>query len=264
MQRAVVVFFPVLFLLSLVGTAGAQVAFPTPTPTPRPRPSPRPTPEPRAMPCPTVTVQAQANRPIRDGQPVGFVANIRGGDPKVVPLIMWSTAGGAVKDGQNTRTIMVDTTGAGSSYDREVRAEVWVGGYAPECYLQAAGSVKVIPNAEKFGEFGEVDAKTLSDHLDTLAKFLSQSPDNLYLIAYAGRNSERGFTYRWVKQIKDGLIAAGVSPRRIQAIDGGFREEPLFDFWTVPAGSAPPIPEPTVKRSEIVYPPNGPPAKPAS
>lgn len=262
MQRAVVVFFPVLFLFSLVDAASAQVVFPTPTPTPRPRPSPTATPEPRPVPCPTVTVRAQSPRPIRDGQTVAFTANIAGGDRKVVPMIIWNTSAGVIKDGQNTRQITVDSTGAGSSYDRELKAEVWVGGYAPECYLQASGTVKVIAPAEKFGEFGEISADALKENMEALANFLSQSQDRLFLIGYAGRKSERGFTFRWMNQIKAALVAAGISSRRIVAMDGGFREEPLFDFWIVPAGAEPPRPAPTVKRSEIVYPPISPQRKP--
>jgi hypothetical protein len=91
---------------------------------------------------------------------------------------------------------------------------------------------------------------------------MAQSPDNLYVIAYAGRNSERGFTQNWVKRIKTGLTAAGVSEARVYAIDGGFREQPLFDFWMVPNGAEPPRPSPTIKRNEIVYPKTTPVKKP--
>jgi len=201
---------------------------------------------------------------VRDGQRVNFTTNIAGGDPKVVPTIVWSTSAGAITQGNNTRRIEVDTTGAGASPDREVRADVWVGGYAPECVLQAVGTVKIIAPAAKFGEFGMVDDQTLKSNLDALTTFLTQSPDNLYVIAYAGRNSERGFTYNWLKRMKDALVGAGITPRRISAVDGGFREEPLFDFWIVPIGAEPPRPAPTVNRNEIVYPKTAPVRKPSS
>src|SRR5687767_5448703 len=202
MQRAVIGFLPVLFFFSFMGTASAQYVFPTPTPTPRPTPSATPTPGPAA--CPTVSVQTQSGqRGLRDGQPVNFTANIAGGDPRVVPTIIWNISGGGITQGHNTRRIEVDTTGAGSTTDREVRAEVWVGGYAPECLLQASASVKVIPPTTKFGEFGVVDDQTLKTNLQAVSAFLEQSPDNIYLIAYAGRKTERNFIYNWLKRMKD-------------------------------------------------------------
>jgi len=263
MQRAIVVLFPILLALSLAGMVRAQIIrFPTPTPTPRPSPSPTPTPEPRILPCPNVSVQAQPGQAVKDGQPVSFAANIGGGDPRIQPTLIWNLSAGTIKEGQNTRRLVVDSTGAGSSLDREIKADVWVGGYAPECLLQASYTVKIIAPAVKFGEFGEVAEDVLKRNLKIVSDFLAQSPDNLYLIAYAGRKSERGFTFKWVQRMKADLIAAGISQRRIMAMDGGFREEPLFDFWIVPIGSEPPRPMPTVDRREIVYPPNPQPKKP--
>ena len=255
MQRTVVGFLPVLFLLSLTVTSGAQVfRFPTPTPSPRLTPSATPTPEPKPGPCPTVSVQSQRGQMVRDGQPVSFAANIAGGDPKIQPTMVWNTNAGTIKSGQYTRTIEVDSTGAGASPDREIKAEIWVGGYAPECFLQTSATVKIIPPAVKFGDFGEVSKDVLITNIKALADYLSQSPDNVYLIAYAGRNSERNFTFTWVKRIREELTMAGVAPKRVAALDGGFREEPLFDFWLVPVGAELPRPTPTVRREEIVYP----------
>ncbi len=191
---------------------------------------------------------------VRDGQIISFGGNIAGGDPKVQPTILWSLSAGAINEGQGTRRITVDTTGAGDTPDREVKADLWVGGYSPECVLQATTTVKVIAPAKKFGEFGELPAETVSFHLKTLAEFMAQSTDNVYIIGYAGRNSERGYTSNALRQLRTELTAAGVSPRRISAVDGGFHEEPLFDFWMVPAGSQPPRPSPTVDRKDIVYP----------
>lgn len=257
-MRTVIGCFPVLFFFLLIGTVHGQYVFASPTPTPTPTPTPKPLPPgaqpPGPAPCPTVGVQVQPGQPVRDGQRVTFTANIMGGDPKVQPTVIWNTSAGAITQGHNTRRIEVDTTGAGATNYREVKADVWVGGYAPECLLQASATAKIIGPAVKFGEFGMVDEQTLKTNLAAITTYLSQSPDNLYLIAYAGRNSERGFAFNWLKQMKDAMVAAGVSPRRIVGVDGGFREEPLFDFWIVPIGAEPPVPTPTIKRSEIVYP----------
>lgn len=257
MQRASVVLLSLLAALSIVVSVQAQanVQWASPTPTPTPTRSPTPTPEPKAFPCPKVVIQPQSGGIVRDGQSIAFIANIGGGDPQVQPTILWSLSGGNITEGQATRRIMVDTTGAGDLPDRELKAELWVGGYAPECVLQASASVKIIPKARKFGDLGELPAETVSFHMKTLAKFLSDTTDNVFIIGYAGRKSERGFALNWLRKLRGELTTAGVSPRRINAIDGGFREEPLFDFWIVPPGAEPPRPSPTIDRREIVYPP---------
>ncbi len=260
MHRAMIGFLPVLFFGLLIGTVNAQYVFPTSTPTPKPSPTATPTPGP--PPCPTIDVRTTSGRRTRDGERIRFNTNISGGDPKVVPTIIWSTSAGVITHGQNTRQIEVDTTGAGSTPDRQVRAEVWVGGYAPTCLLQASSSVAIIPPAVKFGEFGEVDDETLKKNLDQIAAYLSQSQDRLYLIAYAGRNSERGYAFNWLARMREALVTKGIVARRIAVLDGGFRETPQFDFWIVPRGADPPSPTPTIKRSEIVYPNTRPPKKP--
>ena len=255
MKIAAFAILPILFTFSIT-TVGAQARypFPTPTPTPRPQRSPTPTPEPRAVPCPKVTVQVQSAKQVRDGQPVTFGVNIAGGDTKVQPTLLWGTNGGFIKDGQGTRKIEVDTSGAGTLPDGELVADVWVGGYAPECVIQEKAKVKVIAPAAKFGEFGELPAKAVSENLAALASYISETKDNVYFFAYAGRKSERGYAGSWIRKMKDELVIAGVTPRRIIAMDGGFREEPAFEFWIVPIGAEPPRPSPTVRRDEIVFP----------
>ena len=262
MYRAAFVISAMILIAVFGGAAHGQRVF-TPTPTPSPSPSPTPAPEPKAMPCPNVSVQAQGARSVRDGQSITFGANIAGGDPKAQPTILWSTSAGVITEGQGTRRIVVDTTGAGDTPDREIKADIWVGGYSADCVLQASSTVKVVGSAKKFGEFGDLPAETVTFHLKTLAEFLSNNAtDNLYIIGYAGRKSERGFAGNALRKMRTELTAAGVSPRRINAVDGGFHEEPLFDFWIVPPGAEPPRPAPTVDRREIVYPKTSPAKRP--
>jgi hypothetical protein len=199
---------------------------------------------------------------VRDGQTITFALNITGGDPRIQPTILWSTSAGIITEGQGTRRITVDSTGAGETPDREIKADIWVGGYSADCVLQASAAVKVIGSTKKFGEFGDLPAETVTFHLKTLAAFLSKSDDNVYIIGYAGRKSERGFVANALRRMRGELTAEGVSPRRINAVDGGFREEPLFDFWIVPNGAEPPRPAPTIDRKEIVYPKSTPAKKP--
>jgi len=217
------------------------------------------------QPCPPIAVQPQPGGTVRDGQKVYFTANYpSGGEPKTALTIVWNTSAGSILQGQGTNRVEVDTTGAGSTTEREVKAEVWVNGFAPDCVMQASAFVKIIAPASKFGDFGEVSNEKFSANIKSLAEFLTQSQiqDAVYVIVYAGRNSERAFTQNWVKRIKSELATRGVADSRVYAMDGGFREQPLFDFWIVPIGADPPRPEPTVKRSEIVYPKTTPAKKP--
>src|SRR5262249_16949948 len=159
--------------------------------------SPTATPEPRPMGCPNVVVQAQPNQPIRDGKPVSFILNIQGGDPRAQANIVWSTNSGAIAAGQYTRKIDVDSTGAGASYDRSIKGDVWMGGYGSEWVVQGSATVKIIPPATKFGEFGELPNDQISFNLKTLAAALAENPDNVFIIGYAGRKSDRSFTMNW-------------------------------------------------------------------
>jgi hypothetical protein len=267
-KRALTRSFFIFSCFLLGGTAMGQMPYPpaTPSPTRQPprqqqqQPPQQQQQEPPAT-CPQLMVQAQPGGPVRDGQKVYFTVVFNGGDTRNMPTIVWNTSAGAVTGGQGSNRVEVDSTGAGGTQDREIKAEVWVSGFAADCVLQAASSVKVIPPSTKFGDFGELAPDALTKNLKALADYMGEIPDNLYVIAYAGRNSERNFTPTWLKRIKDGLTAAGVESRRVLTVDGGFQEQPLFDFWIVPNGSDPPRPNPTVKRSEIVYPKTTPPAK---
>ncbi|MGH9946823.1 MAG: hypothetical protein ACRD6X_06475 [Pyrinomonadaceae bacterium] len=255
MRIAMVLVFPLLLAFSFMSAQSqTKSPFGLPSATPTPRPTPPPPPAPKIQPCPSISVQAQAARQVRDGQPVFFAAKITGGDPQIRPTLIWNLTAGSMKNGQGTTRLEVDTTTAGSAFDRKIVASLWVGGYAPECSPEASAEVNVIPPATKFGEFGELPATAVTENLKALATFLSQSNDNVYLIAYAGRKSERSFAYTWIRKIRDELAANDVSARRVIGLDGGFREEPLFDFWIVPIGATPPRPAPTVNRNEIVYP----------
>jgi hypothetical protein len=211
--------------------------------------------------CPKVSVQVQSAKLVRDGQPVTFGANINGGDPRVMPTLLWSTSSGYIKDGQGTRKIEVDTTGAGNDPARELSASLWVGGYAPECVIQESASIKIIPPAVKFGEFGELPQKSITENLQVLARYVADSTDNIYLFAYAGRKSTRGYTMETIRRMKEDLVIAGLASRRVIAMDGGFREEPAFEFWIVPIGAEAPRPQPTLRRDEVEVPQARPPTR---
>jgi len=254
-QKAAFTFLALFMIFSFAERAQSQ--------DPKGSPANKPPTATPANPCPAINVQAQPAGLIRDGQRVFFSMNLTGGDPNVAPVIVWNTSAGVVVQGQNTHRIEVDTTGAGANPDREIKADLWVGGYAPECQQQATALVKIIPPAVKFGEFGMVDDPTFKRNIETLSNYLSQSTtDSVYVMAYAGRASDRNFLTTWIRKIRDALVAGGLTVNRLRATDGGYREEPVFEFWIIPSGAEPPTPTPTLKRSDVIKPVQKPTKKP--
>jgi len=207
---------------------------------------------PASSPCPKIEFQGQAPQTVRDGQPVTFGVNIAGGDPEVAPTIVWNVSAGSIRDGQGTRRIEVDSTGAGT--DRQIIADVWIGGFASECSNQATVAVKVLGHPIKIDEFGSLEPEKENEKLAEIAAAASQSSDNVYLIAYSGRTSIRGFAATALRRIKTQLASLGVQAQRIGNIDGGFREDAAYEVWFVPEGADPPRPTPTIDRKQIVYP----------
>lgn len=203
-------------------------------------------------PCPTIQIQAPSGKIIRDGQPVTFGLNMNGGDPNITPTIVWNTSAGTIVGGQGTKSLHVDSSGAG--VNREIIAELWIGGFAPECTLQASAMVRVAGPAVKVEEFGDLPVEKENERIASFVSGLPQANDHIVVIAYAGRNNVRGYAGNALKRVKNQLAASGVPADRISITDGGFREQPGYEFWLVPEGSEAPRPSPTVDRKEIVYP----------
>ena len=232
-----------------ISAFGQDPAAPTKNDAPNPAPQQAAAP---VSPCPKVQVQNPNSRGVREGQSATFIANISGGDPKVMPQIMWAVNSGYIKDGQQTKRIEVDTTGAG--YYRELTAELWIGGYPGECVVQASASIRVIPPASKADQFGDLEPEKENERLAHIATALSQSDDNLYIIAYAGRTSPRGHAINALRRMRTQLGTVGLNVNRIAVLDGGFRENAEYELWIFPQGAEPPKPTPTVDRRDIVYP----------
>ncbi len=207
----------------------------------------------KVSPCPQMQIQGQA-RAVREGQPVILTAQIMGGDKAVTPSILWNVSGGTIRDGQGTRRIDVDSTGAGEY--RLIEAELWLGGFPPECPAQSTPfRITVIPPAAKLDEFGSVPVEDENEKLANAVKAAQYGNDRVYLIGYAGRTSERMFASTALRRMRDQILRSGFPAARIGAYDGGFREQPTFEIWVVPEGAEPPRPTPTIDRKDIVYPP---------
>ena len=208
----------------------------------------------KASPCPQMQIQSQT-RTVREGQPVTFTARIAGGDRNVTPSILWNVSAGSIRDGQGTPRIEVDSSGAGEY--RMIDAELWLGGYAPECTAQSAPfRVMIVPPAGKLDEFGEVTAEQETERLNAAVKAAQFGTDRVYVIGYAGRNSPRGYTSTALRRMREQILKSGFPAPRISAYDGGFREVPAFELWVVPEGAEPPKATPTIDRKDIVFPPS--------
>lgn len=207
----------------------------------------------KASPCPQMQIQSQA-KTVREGQPVSFTARITGGDRNVTPSILWNISAGAIRDGQGTTRIDVDSTGAGEY--RAIEAELWLGGYPPECPPQSTPfRVAVVPPAAKFDEFGTIPIEEETEKLSAAVRAAQFGNDKVYVIGYAGRNSERMFASTNLRRMRDQILRSGFPAARISASDGGFREQPAFEVWIVPEGAEPPKATPTIDRKDIVLPP---------
>jgi hypothetical protein len=201
-------------------------------------------------PCPKIELKAP-NQPVRDGMPVKISVALAGGDKKVSPMFDWSISAGMINAGQGTPTIEVDTSGAGS--DRTIYATVLLGGFAPECESSANATVTVAAPARKVDEFGTLPEEELTGRLDKFLSHVSPS-DQAYIFAYAGRTNVRGYASSSLRQIRAHALKAGISSDRLVTMDGGFREDAVYELWLVPIGSEAPRPSPTVSARDIVFP----------
>jgi len=222
MNKVVLGTLPVAFAALALCISG-QV--PPTKPPPQPPANPPPTTTPAVAPCPQIQLQAPT-QPVREGTPVKFVAVLNGGDPAVTPIFSWSISSGVVDGGQGTKTVSVDSSGSGA--DRQIIADLLVGGYSPECTNQATATVAIAGPAKKVDEFGDLAEKEEGERLDPLIAALNQFPDRAYVIAYAGRNNIRGYATNALKRLKAYIVKAGIQSERVPTVDGVFRREPAY------------------------------------
>ena len=185
---------------------------------------------------------------------MSFIVQIKGGDKNVTPSILWNVSAGSIRDGQGTIRIDVDSTGAGEY--RAIEAEIWLGGFPPECPAQSQPyRINIIPPASKLDEFGAISVDDENEKLALAVRAAQFGNDKVYVIGYAGRTSERMFASTSLRRMRDQILKSGFPAARVGAYDGGFREQPAFELWVVPEGAEPPKPTPTIDRKDIVFPP---------
>ena len=238
-----------IFAMALVATlaiytsAQDQKAPPNPPGTPPAAPP--------VSPCPKLEVHATTPVPVKEGRPVKFTATLNGGDAKVTPIYIWTTTAGSIVSGQATGTIEVDSSGAGS--EKSITASILIGGFPGECTADAYTTIQVIPPARKIDEYGTIKEEEETAKLDSFAGGVGQN-ELAFVITYAGRTSPRGQSGIELRRLRAYLAKAGISPDRVGAIDGGFKEEVTHELWIVPIGADTPRPTPTIAAKDIVYP----------
>ncbi len=203
-----------------------------------------------ANPCPRITLKAPS-QPIREGTPIKLTASLTGGDKKVEPIFDWSISAGMIRSGQGTTSIEVDTSGAGS--ERSIHATLLVGGYPGECTASETALIPVAGPASLSDEFGALPDAELATRIESLIASVPAG-DQVYVMAYAGRTNIRGYASATLRQIRTVAIRSGIPSDKLVTVDGGYREEPAFEFWLVPVGAEAPAPTPSISAKDIVFP----------
>lgn len=238
-------------LLLLISASTSTISAQDPAPKADPKkPDEKAQEQAHVSPCPNIVLKAPT-QPVRDGAAIRLNVALAGGDAKVAPMFDWSLSAGMIRSGQGTPNIEVDTSGAGD--DRVIYATVLLGGYPPECVSSGSTTVRVAGPAKKADEFNVLPAEEQSARLQGFLAGVSPE-DQAYIFAYAGRENVRGFASSTLREIRAHALKNGISHERLVTIDGGFREEPGFELWTVPMGAEAPKPSPTVNARDIVYP----------
>ena len=209
-------------------------------------------------PCP-YPINVSAPPAVNDGDLITFTSDVSyGGSSPLNYAWTVTPAEARIVSGAGTPTITVDSTGLGG---KRVTATLVVddGSGDPLCRQRSPASTSVsapppptvIP-PRKFDEFPSVAFDDDKARFDNFAIELQNAPTAQgYIIVYAGRKSRAGQADRLSDRTRDYLAnARGVDPSRLIIINGGYREQDMFELWIVPQGAQPPQPSPTVQPSE--------------
>ena len=127
------------------------------------------------------------------------------------------------------------------------------------------------PKARKFDELSigigsseswwpdkyEDEERVMKRHLRRYAVQLRKEKAQAYIIGYAARVVAWEIHNRSYGEMRAGQAAEKLSAfydhKKIQVLDGGFRETAITELWIVPPGASPPIPTPTVEPKDVSY-----------
>lgn len=97
--------------------------------------------------------------------------------------------------------------------------------------------------AKKVDEFGDLLITTWLARLDYFAVELQNAPGAMgYIVAHMAPNKSPGWPLRRAQLARGYLIRSrGLDEGRVQVYNGGYRDEPLYQFWIVPPGAKLPV-----------------------
>lgn len=98
--------------------------------------------------------------------------------------------------------------------------------------------------AQPFDQFGDILVTDWLARLDSLAADLQANPTATgYVVAYMVPNRSPGWSLRRAQWARGYLVTGrGLEADRVQVFNAGYRDEPLYQFWVIPAGATLPLP----------------------
>lgn len=209
-------------------------------------------------PCP-YPVMVSSPATVNDGDLITFAADVSySGTAALNYTWTVSPAEARVVSGVGTPTITVDSTGLGN---QRVTAVLVVddGSGDPNCRQTAQASTNVTrkelppPECRMFDQFPSIAFDDTKARLDNLAIELQNAPDlTAYIFVYAGRTSRAGQADALGRRALDYLVnERGMDSRRINMINGGYREQDYIEIWICPPGAKAPQASPTVQPGDV-------------
>jgi hypothetical protein len=159
---------------------------------------------------------------------------------------------GEIVTGQGQDSITVDVSAA---KEQQVTAEVEVKGLPADCQTRASYTTVVGVAPYKLSEFEENHPEALEANLDNLTVILQREPSlEGYLIVYGGRSGKREHAAQRTARAKYYLTEMrGLAPDRFAIMEGGYRENPMFEVWLVLGKGARPSPTPSVDPRYVEF-----------
>jgi len=213
---------------------------------------------PPTSPCPYPVIISSPPT-VNDGDLITFTADVSYSGTGTLNYVWTVSPGDArIVSGAGTPTITVDSTGLGG---QKIVATLVVDDSSGEamCHVTTSASTTVTrkelppPECRKFDEFPSIAFDDTKARLDNLAIELQNAPDSTaYIFVYAGRRSRTGQADALGRRAADYLVnSRGVDSRRINIINGGYREEDFIEIWICPPGATAPQASPTVKPGDV-------------
>jgi len=207
----------------------------------------------RAPDCPVVTVSCMDMT--GGGDPVTFAATIVGADPASTPTLNWTVSAGTIQSGQDTSSIVVDTTSLPNN--SSLTATVYVKGLPEPCASSASCTtgVTTVIVEDRIDEYGDISFEDEQARLDNFAIELQNWRQGVgYIIAYGGRVGHRGEALERAERAKSYMTTVrGIPAEQVVIIDGGYHEELRLVLKLRGQGAPPPTPAPTVDPSEVRF-----------